>query len=831
MGGSLLKLPWLQAARQKQYTSFHNLARTSDEALVARAIVALKSSLAVYLKRAKSPQADTHAPLDRPILRWDTSPVSPYVTTPLQQYVVFLVVDYDGSIRVQSVTEFDSCECGDGPLLHAGAGSFPVTASAPSLVTSLYMRREASSTYHLCIKDCRISGEPDEIALSHILSSGRVSGCRRYLWAPSRAPRGDTDNETVASLPAGADALSRPLVTTAARLRARCLLLLSGSLFLQRPPPVLPRTRPQPVSSWDRAVTDPTKHDRYVAPSRITLPHHIVSGVRYGQPRHLSGGISCDITPANRIHLFSELETVENHRFTANPSNRNLWKWFHREPVEIDFSAKKFSLSPRLGIPKPARWVGPSAPPLQAITGRKWMARFANHKSSITYTPYIIDIGSERLNGKKASSLHLHHTLPHWSPFSSIACGNRAARCRWSAGFLGDLPFPPPLHSGAVPRTHLVSPAPALETAMLRADLGNLSTPLLASSSLTLAYCSRLVALPMALQTTTLSFIGMGYSRYKPHAGSDSVNAVEVSVANREGDVRAGGCRCWQIAGRLAFHTQLRRTNTLWTVVARGRVLGPGGSLMFLEGAPAGSPAVKDDGPFIYAEGGGDAPIVLGRRRNPGQLMSSQRYVVCNKSPHHPTVSLAGVVGAESNQSQLHLQQARLPPQPVAFRGEPGETEYTAAKLPLHTCCDVNCNTNAVSQLTERVFSRSLLTSQRVRSAVPAGCRERESESERRCTLGANFRTLSGSHVVLKSIGGSRKRLGTAQGKTQLTLHHTPLVTGLTWPYTFCDWLGELCERCLVGYCVLRKGSLLAGVPHGWRAGVDERPLPHVAAQ
>ncbi|KAJ8888187.1 hypothetical protein PR048_007674 [Dryococelus australis] len=29
--------------------------------------------------------------------------------------------------------------------------------------------------------------------------------------------------------------------------------------------------------------------------------------------------------------------------------------------------------------------------------------------------------------------------------------GNRAGRCRWSAGFLGDLPFPPPLHFGAQP--------------------------------------------------------------------------------------------------------------------------------------------------------------------------------------------------------------------------------------------------------------------------------------------------------------------------------------------------------------------------------------------
>ncbi|KAJ8869500.1 hypothetical protein PR048_028491 [Dryococelus australis] len=34
-----------------------------------------------------------------------------------------------------------------------------------------------------------------------------------------------------------------------------------------------------------------------------------------------------------------------------------------------------------------------------------------------------------------------------WGRSRIFACGNRAERCRWSAGFLGDLPFPPPLHS------------------------------------------------------------------------------------------------------------------------------------------------------------------------------------------------------------------------------------------------------------------------------------------------------------------------------------------------------------------------------------------------
>ncbi|KAJ8893631.1 hypothetical protein PR048_006231 [Dryococelus australis] len=39
---------------------------------------------------------------------------------------------------------------------------------------------------------------------------------------------------------------------------------------------------------------------------------------------------------------------------------------------------------------------------------------------------------------------------PAWPP-RIFACGNRAGRCRLWAGFLGDLPFPPPLHSSTAP--------------------------------------------------------------------------------------------------------------------------------------------------------------------------------------------------------------------------------------------------------------------------------------------------------------------------------------------------------------------------------------------
>ncbi|KAJ8896780.1 hypothetical protein PR048_002125 [Dryococelus australis] len=49
------------------------------------------------------------------------------------------------------------------------------------------------------------------------------------------------------------------------------------------------------------------------------------------------------------------------------------------------------------------------------------------------------------------------------------ASGNRDGRCRWSAGFLGNPPFPPSFHSGAFPYS-LQSPTSALKTSLLRAS-------------------------------------------------------------------------------------------------------------------------------------------------------------------------------------------------------------------------------------------------------------------------------------------------------------------------------------------------------------------------
>ncbi|KAJ8866884.1 hypothetical protein PR048_032746 [Dryococelus australis] len=65
------------------------------------------------------------------------------------------------------------------------------------------------------------------------------------------------------------------------------------------------------------------------------------------------------------------------------------------------------------------------------------------------YSRDTLDVCSERLVEIEIVSLTTSHLGEPVSIPGGIACGNRSGRCRWSAGFLGDLPFLPPLHTGA----------------------------------------------------------------------------------------------------------------------------------------------------------------------------------------------------------------------------------------------------------------------------------------------------------------------------------------------------------------------------------------------
>ncbi|KAJ8896818.1 hypothetical protein PR048_002164 [Dryococelus australis] len=59
-------------------------------------------------------------------------------------------------------------------------------------------------------------------------------------------------------------------------------------------------------------------------------------------------------------------------------------------------------------------------------------------------------------------------SIPRGMAPGNIAYGNRAGRCCWSAGFLGDLPFPYPFIP-ALLHTRLTSPTSAIKTSILRA--------------------------------------------------------------------------------------------------------------------------------------------------------------------------------------------------------------------------------------------------------------------------------------------------------------------------------------------------------------------------
>ncbi|KAJ8893902.1 hypothetical protein PR048_006503 [Dryococelus australis] len=71
-----------------------------------------------------------------------------------------------------------------------------------------------------------------------------------------------------------------------------------------------------------------------------------------------------------------------------------------------------------------------------------------------------------------AERLASHQADPGSIPGGSLrifACGNRAGRCCWLAGYVGELPFPSPFNSVATPYSYQ-SPSSALKTSILRAD-------------------------------------------------------------------------------------------------------------------------------------------------------------------------------------------------------------------------------------------------------------------------------------------------------------------------------------------------------------------------
>ncbi|KAJ8895917.1 hypothetical protein PR048_001257 [Dryococelus australis] len=102
---------------------------------------------------------------------------------------------------------------------------------------------------------------------------------------------------------------------------------------------------------------------------------------------------------------------------------------------------------------------------------RRWPATFRNAALQSAFNNVFTSLQTSQcgtfhsarqpIRYKGPSNVLRCHTI-EW-----FTCGNRAGRCRWSAGFLEGLPFPPPFHFGATPYPPQ-SPSSALKTSMLR---------------------------------------------------------------------------------------------------------------------------------------------------------------------------------------------------------------------------------------------------------------------------------------------------------------------------------------------------------------------------
>ncbi|KAJ8870633.1 hypothetical protein PR048_029656 [Dryococelus australis] len=101
-----------------------------------------------------------------------------------------------------------------------------------------------------------------------------------------------------------------------------------------------------------------------------------------------------------------------------------------------------------------------------------------DHRKAVLYVPYCMGFADNIIQYERRTELLIQETLPPLgtkvaerlarSPPTKVnRVQSPAGRCRWSAGFLGVLPFPPPLHSGAAPYS-LQSSSSALKTSLLR---------------------------------------------------------------------------------------------------------------------------------------------------------------------------------------------------------------------------------------------------------------------------------------------------------------------------------------------------------------------------
>ncbi|KAJ8866593.1 hypothetical protein PR048_032452 [Dryococelus australis] len=196
-------------------------------------------------------------------------------------------------------------------------------------------------------------------------------------------------------------------------------------------------------------------------------------------------------TLLQRLCLWSAAERQRVYNFVPSLSVLSLFRALSdelRRPESVlpDVTMTSSALALRL-VPKfPARCWRPEPTSMNALVPFLFCS-FPRPVSSTRLRRKLVDIDCELV---VASSAPLHFPVPNvhlWAavaerlacspptmsnrvqyPAGTLACGNRAGRCRWSAGFLGDLPFSPSFHSADALNSPQ-SPSSALKASLLRA--------------------------------------------------------------------------------------------------------------------------------------------------------------------------------------------------------------------------------------------------------------------------------------------------------------------------------------------------------------------------
>ncbi|KAJ8879073.1 hypothetical protein PR048_019679 [Dryococelus australis] len=166
---------------------------------------------------------------------------------------------------------------------------------------------------------------------------------------------------------------------------------------------------------------------------------------------HLATLVSCELT---QVHYMNSRPDQERTEFNTQPGHSPIF-------------ARGYSTVRRRCS---ARFLGDLPPPPPPRL---------THSGAAPFSPRFILIGSQDLEPTNfplqiwlvydiTTSAHVEVAVaerlacspPYLGELSSMPCsvtpgnfasGNHARRCGWSTGFVGDLPFPPPLHSGAAP--------------------------------------------------------------------------------------------------------------------------------------------------------------------------------------------------------------------------------------------------------------------------------------------------------------------------------------------------------------------------------------------